>query len=455
MPSLYAFSKAGAYGNQHHSVFPTVTRVNASSYSTGSYPGTHGLMGNTVYFPEVDPVKPLNTGEYSDLKKADEATDGHLLTAITLGEVLQKNGERMMVFSSGSSGQGLMQNHTIAGGALINPNIILPDSFKDEVIRDLGPIPAKGKPNAAINTWITDALLKYGLAENGPLVSAIWYVDPDGTAHADGIGSPTAMESIRIVDAQFGRILEALKSSGKLDDYNIIISADHGFVTHIGKTGLEDFLISRKLKAGKGSDDVIVAEGAIYVRNHDQATIRKIVEALQEEVWVGALFTRGKPGELVGSVAGTLSFESIHWDHARSGDILVDENWNDDKNDKGYKGMGYSKGVAGHGGISPYEVHIALIASGPSFKKRFVSELPTSNVDIAPTVLALHGLKIPGEMDGRVLSELFVGAASPALKTRQVETTVTAPTSKGAYKLVLYRSILGESAYVDKAKVTR
>ena len=55
MPNLYAFSKAGCYGLQQHSVFPTVTRVNASSYSTGSYPQTHGLMGNTVFFPEVNP----------------------------------------------------------------------------------------------------------------------------------------------------------------------------------------------------------------------------------------------------------------------------------------------------------------------------------------------------------------------------------------------------------------
>src|SRR6187549_2630869 len=53
MPNLYAFSKDASYGKQHHSVFPTVTRVNASSYSTGSYPDTHGLMGNTVYFPQI------------------------------------------------------------------------------------------------------------------------------------------------------------------------------------------------------------------------------------------------------------------------------------------------------------------------------------------------------------------------------------------------------------------
>ncbi|HKZ38969.1 MAG TPA: alkaline phosphatase family protein, partial [Chryseolinea sp.] len=189
MPNLYAFSNAGCYGKQHHSVFPTVTRVNASSYSSGSYPATHGLMGNTVYFPVIDPKKGLNTGDYNDLNKINTATNGHLLTAVTLGEVLQKAGQKMMVFSSGSTGQAMMQNHTVSGGAVINPAMILPASFKDNLLNDIGPIPAKAKPNAAQHKWVTDALIKYGLTLNGPLVSAIWFSDPDGTAHSDGIGA--------------------------------------------------------------------------------------------------------------------------------------------------------------------------------------------------------------------------------------------------------------------------
>src|SRR5690606_31545507 len=149
MPNVYAFAKAGVYGKQHHSVFPTVTRVNASSYSSGSYPETHGIMGNTVYFPQVDSKKGLNTGEYTDLNKIAAATDGHLLTAITLGEVLQKSGKKMMVFSSGSTGQAYLQNHTVSGGAIVNPGLILPESFKEEVIREVGPVPSKAKPNTA------------------------------------------------------------------------------------------------------------------------------------------------------------------------------------------------------------------------------------------------------------------------------------------------------------------
>ena len=86
--------------------------------------------------------------------------------------------------------------------------------------------------------WITDALLKYGLVKNGPLVSAIWFSDPDGAAHEHGIGSEQAVKAIQYVDGQFGRIIEALRSKGTDERYNIIISTDHGFVTHVARQGL-------------------------------------------------------------------------------------------------------------------------------------------------------------------------------------------------------------------------
>lgn len=456
MPNLFAFSKAGSYGRQHHSVFPTVTRVNASSYSTGSYPQTHGLMGNTVYFPEVNRQAGLNTGNYDDLSKIAEATHHQLLTTVTLGEVLAKHHQRMMVFSSGSAGQAFMQNHTLSGGAIINPLLILPETFREVVVREVGPVPAKGKVNTEVHRWITDAWIKFGLAPDGPLVSSIWYTDPDGTAHVDGIGAATSMESIRIVDAEFGRIIAELKARNLTNQFNIIVTTDHGFVTHAGKTDVEELLISKGLKKGKGSEDVIIVGGAIYVTNHDQKLIAKIVSTLQGESWVGAIFTKGKPGDLKGSVAGTLSFESIHWNHpTRSADILVDDMWSDDKNDKGYAGTSMSTGIAGHGGLSPYEVHIALLASGPAFKKGFESVLPTSNIDIAPTILAIHKLPVPKEMDGRVVSELLVDGEPPNNKPQVQQTTATANTPSGQYKITLQRTILGKFSYVDKATVTR
>src|SRR5690606_29076938 len=123
-------------------------------------------------------------------------------------------------------------NHKISGGAIINPSLILPETIKEKVINEVGPVPTGSKETGHI--WVTDALIKMGLVADGALVNAIWFSDPDGTAHRDGIGAHTAMASIKQVDEQFGRIIKTLDSLGMTASFNVMISTDHGFVTNVG-----------------------------------------------------------------------------------------------------------------------------------------------------------------------------------------------------------------------------
>ena len=59
-PHLHRLRTEGVTFLNSHSVFPTVTRVNASSIGTGSYPDRHGMFGNNVFIPEVDAKKAFN-----------------------------------------------------------------------------------------------------------------------------------------------------------------------------------------------------------------------------------------------------------------------------------------------------------------------------------------------------------------------------------------------------------
>ena len=457
MPNLYAFKQQGTYGNSHHSVFPTVTRLNAASYATGSYPDTHGIMGNIIFLPQVSTRKTLNTGDVKDLEKVARATGDRLLTAPSLGEILSAQGKDLMVFSSGSTGQAFLQNHKVKGRGIVNPDMILPASLKEKVIDELGPPPTKDDPNEDRHEWVTNAFLKFGLVKDGPLVTAIWFSDPDHTAHNHGMGSAQTQKAIRAVDKEFGRILAELSARSLLDKYNIIISADHGFVTYIGRQTLRSFLIEQGFKKDKLSDDVVVADGAIYVKNNDPLRIRQIVKALQQQSWIGAIFTRAvSPGNRKGWVSGTLSFDAIHWNHpTRVADILVDRNWNRDRNNMGYEGSGFSKGVAGHGGLSPYETTIPLIVSGPAFTKARVSELPTSNVDIVPTVLALYQIPAPASMEGRVMRELMRN--QKAVDSKPIAETIKTQVTYdwGTYVLELKVTRYGSYRYIDYARVHR
>ncbi|MDR1988941.1 MAG: hypothetical protein LBQ09_01780, partial [Acidobacteriaceae bacterium] len=205
-----------------------------------------------------------------------------------------------------------------------------------------------------------------------------------------------------------------------------------------------------------GTPDIIVTEGAINIRGpKDPARIAAIVAALQQRPEVGAIFTHpASPGSMAGVVPGTLSFAVAQWEHARSGDILVSGNWDAEKNATGWIGRTTQGGVAGHGTSSPYDIHNTLLASGPDFRERTVSRVPTSNSDIAPTILKLLGMPAPRTMTGRSIDEALKSGPSPdsVVVKNRVE---SAKTADGSYQLDAHISLVGQTRYLNDTTVSR
>ena len=458
MPNLYTLSQGGSVSKQHHSVFPTVTRVNSPSIFTGTYPHTHGILGNTIYVPDIKTARIINTSDAQELIQLAEETQDSLLTTVSLGELLHQQGKSMMVFSSGSTGQAYLQHHKVLDGAIVNPDLILPASFKAELYQTIGEPKNTGNSDGGKHAWIVDAFCEYILERDSAEVATLWFSDPDATAHEHGMGAPETKQALQVVDEQFGRVLSAIKEKGLADAFNIIITTDHGFVTHQGEQSLTDFLIDTGLKASESSTDVIVAGGAVVVKDHNPQKIEQIVSSLQAEEWVGAIFTKAKgENSSEGWVSGTLSFASIFWDHPqRAADILVDVNWSRQTNAEGYAGASQARGVAGHGSSSPYEIHIPLIMAGPAFKERVEGELPSSNIDIAPTILHLQNMDIPASIEGRVLHE-YLQESSPDLSEKAATQTATANVQYpwGVYELTLHRSVVAGKMYLDYTEVKR
>ncbi|MBK1438872.1 alkaline phosphatase family protein [Parapedobacter sp. ISTM3] len=459
MPRLYQLKQQAGYANNNHSVFPTVTRVNSASYATGSYPARHGILGNSIHVPTLGNTEIYDTGSMADLLAVDSLSGHRLLTATSAGELLAENGKQLYAFSSGTSGQAFLQNPQIKG-AIIHPGFVLPKSLEPKVKAAIGEVKSQQGNGYAKHMWITDAFIHFGLATDGPEVSSIWYSEPDATQHATGIGSPRSLEAVKVMDAQLGRILDTLEQRNLTGQVNLIVTSDHGFITYEGDQTLRDFLIEEKLKSDVQSDDIIVADGAIFVKNRDAAVIADIVAKLQEQPWVGPLFTAAKaPGMPEGIVAGTLSFDIIHWNHPdRAADILVAYAWDDKVNEYGYQGVQHSKSsiAAGHGGISKHEIRTPMVLFGPAFKAGYVSELPSSFIDIMPTVLALHGIGRAGQMDGRVLSEFFAderGGATPKVKIETVKSNAAG--TWGSYEVEAQLSTIDGHRYLDFGRTRR
>src|SRR4030095_220337 len=150
MPRFFRLGRRGIVFNAHHAVFPTVTRVNGPSFVTGTYPETHGLMGNAIYIPKASPARALSPGGRATLEAAERA-DSPLLTAPTLGEILQRSGRKVLAVSSGSSGSAFLLNHTTTGGATVHPEFTLPPDLAVRAAARLGPAPPRAAPHAAHN----------------------------------------------------------------------------------------------------------------------------------------------------------------------------------------------------------------------------------------------------------------------------------------------------------------
>ena len=444
MPRVFELGRRGIVFADHHSVFPTVTRVNASSFVTGAYPETHGLMGNTIYIPSVNATAGLDTGERANLEAVARA-EGRLLTAPTLGEILQANGRKLIGVSSGSTGSAFLLNHTVSGGAILHTDYTKPDDLHAKVLSILGPPPAHETPNDPQNQRAIDAYLKLCVDDLKPDVTILWLNDPDGTAHENGIGAPLTRKSLTLVDAGIGRIEDGLRARGLLGSTNIIVTSDHGFSTETGELNLRKLVDPFAKTLDDGSKDIVVVEGAIYLRRPDQPRVEAIVDALQRRPEVGAIFTKTR-------VPGTLSFDTARWNHARSGDILVSANWSDRANAAGFRGTTTQDGLAGHGTSSPYDIHNTLIAAGPEFRERATSDVPTGHVDLAPTLLHLVGITPPQSMTGRVIEEGFRGATPSFRKTESGE-TVSSIDRK--YTLTAHFSSVGDHRYLDYTDVKR
>ena len=95
-------------------------------------------------------------------------------------------------------------------------------------------------------------------------------------------------------------------------------------------------------------------------------------------------------------------------------------------------------------------MHNTLVANGPDFRKGFVNELPSSNADVAPTILSILGLKPPQPMDGRALTEAFVGGAAPTGKPETKTLEATREVGLRRWHQYLKTTTYGGAFYVDE-----
>lgn len=267
-PTLANLRAQGVDFSNSHSLYPTITTVNASAIATGHGIGDTGNFGNTIYtgapLPSRKgaPVAPLENDTV--LAELNARYGGNYLGAQTLLSAARQAGYSAAVIgklgpvaiqAGGDPGVIVIDDDTgrssafplapdlaqaIAAAGLV---VATPGRGANENPGDLTH-PGTKAANVIQQDWFaavaTKVLLPRFKAAGKPFVLVFWSRDPDGTQHyqgdspgslSPGINGPTSKAAIRNADQDLARIQGALRALDVDKTTDIIVTADHGFST--------------------------------------------------------------------------------------------------------------------------------------------------------------------------------------------------------------------------------
>lgn len=265
MPNLARLKSQGVDFTNSHSLYPTVTTVNASAIATGHYIGDTGNFGNTLYVgrPMISlKNSPLGFLENDTvLSEMNQKFGGNYLNETTLIAAARAKGWQTAII--GKEGPARIQDSTAAPDG--NETLIVDDATGSEGGLGLptwfsagmrqafvGPVaPKPAVPAIEQEVWLMKAATRIVLPhfqETGkPFAMLFWSRDPDISQHNSkdsvgemipGINGPSGLAGTRNADTMLGELLDYLKETGLDKSTDVFVTADHGFATvnHVSAT---------------------------------------------------------------------------------------------------------------------------------------------------------------------------------------------------------------------------
>ena len=464
-PALWKLARAGVTFRNHHAVYPSATMVNGTALVTGVYPGKNGIIANHVYRRDIDPEHAIDVETPAAVKKGDESSGGKYLSVPTIAEVVQRTGGRTVVATAKTVGL-LLDRHPDHGRTTNSVTLFagasLPTKILPSISETLGPFPSS---HLQRDSWTTKALTDFIWKDGPPSLSILWLGEPDLTQHETAPGAPAALAAIKSADQNLAAVLASLDQRNARGTTDVFVVSDHGFSTIERSIDLLKILNDAGFNAKsefehepKPGEIMLAGNGGtilFYVVGHDKAIIRRLVEFLQQSNFAGVIFTKDP-------MEGTFGLAQANMNLAEgkdAPDVVIAFRWNGSKNQFGIPGMidadwQRAAGKGTHLTLSRFDMHNILIVAGPDFRRGETDDLPSGNIDLAPTILQVLGIKLPQQLDGRILSEAKANLNAPAAKaeTRMIEATKDFPS--GAWRQSLKISRVGSTIYLDEGTGT-
>jgi arylsulfatase A-like enzyme len=517
-PNLLALARAGVHFSRHHSIYPTLTMVNATALATGATPGASGIAGNSLYLapfldlsrahsiPLVgdlidDPIN-LESSGYLAALNGSRAFDGHLLGLQTTAQqvehaggyvaVLGKQGPTFLFddnFLTAQAESGSPQDFMFVADDLAAPSTVAESAHAPPMKRN--DYPSVIARDAWFAKLAIDRALPAAVASSDrgkPAFVVLWQHNPDLTQHVAGLGTQPAFDALRACDANLASLRKAIAALGIADRTDLMVVSDHGFATIKAIIRLGQLLVDAGLKKSRKSKEIVVAgDGgteSIYLSRTDFPTVearrevlRQIVEFAAAHEWAGPIFSRrlspakqtGRHG-YTGSIEGTFDESAFGLENdVRAPDLIISFRELSDLDNRALTpglvrpipGLlyadadGFADGMGMHGAAGARELHNYCAAIGPDFRHRLVDMAPTGNADVAPTIAKILGQPPVAGITGRVINEALAAAIADSHRGVEPVTAITSLNLKNSrVTTTLNLTRYAGHEYLDDAHVT-
>jgi len=429
--SLIAGQDANAtYFPGSQSVMPAVTNANHVAMMSGAYTNRSGITGNAfaIYAPLETEDSCARTGP-PNLSALPTETSGENLNcpqAQFTFEAVKRQAGRRRPATAAIMGKPKLGN--IFAGRNVNParrdadHLWAPCTSSpddDDYCESVQTNPATGY--ALTDEIVMDEVVRTveeGVMARGtlrrPRLTFVNLPQVDSAGHAFGRQLPAYNLAIGQADAEIERLVSTLKSEGIWDRSVLVTLSDHSMddtQTKVNMTGaFEDagipdgsyLAVSGSFGANGSAEHVYLADRRSASRF---ALLKQLRDAAIATDGVGGAYYR-RPNPLDGGKQHTLTRQQRSWHAAgrRTGDLLLTAD----------PGAAFSDPSPAtnpfpghHGAPQTMDNFLAVSGGGPLVRQGIVAgdgrRRNPVNVDVAPTVMRLLGLRGPVDSRGRVL----------------------------------------------------
>lgn len=403
IPNLRRLAAEGAYTKAMTVSNPSITWINHTTLVTGVEPRKHGVLFNGLLTRQGD-GKPPKIEQWVDKTK--------LVFAPTLYDVAHESG----LTTAESDWVAVTRAKTIDWSFAELPN------EKDPVVQEMlaaGIVkprdiawmqmgPQRKSVTFLDNMWTKAAI--HIFKTHKPNLLLFHTLNTDAIHHTYGPGSLASHTALAYADRLIGDLVRAVEERGLRDQTTFIIATDHGF-KKVSKVILPNVALKKAgLARGIGPavsscDAYVMAQGGMaFVYVTQPARKAELLPKLKE------MFAKTEGVERVvdGNEGHSLGMPTPAENQGMGDLVLYPKAGYAFKNDSAGEAVVVPSG--GYAGTHGYfngdpELDGIFIASGRGIKPGVVLDR-MANLDVAPTLAKLMGLRMPA-MDGHVLDEIL------------------------------------------------